>query len=184
MQVWSSLQNTFICCSSYNMDVDCKCDQVFKTSSYAVVLITWMLIASVIKSSKHLLMLQWYELGLQPHKVHLNFKLIYKWFSSYLLCTFLLFPFHLLPSPVHPTRFSFCVFPCFRAIFTLLSSNNNNNNSLFLQTVKIGLYPLFWSHFKSSEKKKNSCTRNKSFEMRKKNTIRGTHDQIRAYYFV
>ena len=38
--------------------------------------------------------------------------------------TLLLFPFHLLPSPVHPTGFSFCFFLCFLAIFTLLSSNN------------------------------------------------------------
>ena len=36
----------------------------------------------------------------------------------------ILFPFYLLPSPVHPTRFSFCFFPGFFAIFILLSSNN------------------------------------------------------------
>jgi len=38
----------------------------------------------------------------------------------------LIFPFHLLPSPVHPTGFSFCFFPAFVAIFILLSSNNSN----------------------------------------------------------
>ena len=37
----------------------------------------------------------------------------------YLLCTLLLFYFHLLPSPVHPTRFSFCFF---LVIFILMSS--------------------------------------------------------------
>ena len=36
-----------------------------------------------------------------------------------------IFPFHLSPSPVHPTEFSFCFFPAFLAIF-ILSSNNNN----------------------------------------------------------
>ena len=39
---------------------------------------------------------------------------------------FIILPFHLSPSPVHPTRFSFCFFPGFLAIFILLSSNNNN----------------------------------------------------------
>ena len=33
-----------------------------------------------------------------------------------------MFPFHLLPYPVHPTRFSLCFFPGFLAIFILLSS--------------------------------------------------------------
>ena len=37
----------------------------------------------------------------------------------------LIFPFHILPSPVHPTGFSFCFFPGFLAIFILLSSNNS-----------------------------------------------------------
>ena len=36
----------------------------------------------------------------------------------------LIFPFHLLPSPVYPTGFSICIFPGFLAIFILLSSNN------------------------------------------------------------
>ena len=31
----------------------------------------------------------------------------------------LIFPFHLLPSPVHPTGFFFCIFPGFLAIFIL-----------------------------------------------------------------
>ena len=38
----------------------------------------------------------------------------------------LIFPFHLLPSLVHPIGFSFYSFPGFLAIFILLSSNNNN----------------------------------------------------------
>ena len=33
-------------------------------------------------------------------------------------------PFHLLPSPVNPTGFSFCLFPGFLSIFILLSLNN------------------------------------------------------------
>ena len=33
--------------------------------------------------------------------------------------------FHLLPSPVHATVFSFCFFPDFLVIFIVLSSNNN-----------------------------------------------------------
>jgi len=55
----------------------------------------------------------------QPHKARLTSKLNYRRFPSYLLCTFLLFPFHLLPSPVHPTGFSFCFFSGFLAIFIL-----------------------------------------------------------------
>ena len=31
-----------------------------------------------------------------------------------------LFPFHILPSPVHPTEFSFCFFPGFLAHFYLV----------------------------------------------------------------
>ena len=65
----------------------------------------------------------------QPHKGHLAFKLKYRWFPSYLLCTLLLFTFHLLPSPMHPTGFSFCFFPGFLAVFTLLSSNNKAGQS-------------------------------------------------------
>ena len=45
-------------------------------------------------------------------------------FPSYLTLT--LFLYFLLPSPVHPTGFSFCFFPGFLAIYILLSSNNNN----------------------------------------------------------
>ena len=37
-----------------------------------------------------------------------------------------IFPFQLLPSPVHPIGFSFYFFPGFLAIFILLSLNNNN----------------------------------------------------------
>ena len=36
----------------------------------------------------------------------------------------LIFPFYLLPSPVHPTGFSFCIFPGLLAIFTLPSNKN------------------------------------------------------------
>ena len=49
-------------------------------------------------------------------------------FPSYLLCALLSFPFHVLPSPVHHTGFSFCLFSGFLAILTLLSQNNNNNS--------------------------------------------------------
>ena len=47
---------------------------------------------------------------------------LYRWFPSYLLCTFLLFPFYLLPSPVHPTGFSYCFFPDFITTTTKISS--------------------------------------------------------------
>ena len=43
----------------------------------------------------------------QPHKGDLTAKLKYRRFSSYFLCILLLFPFHLLPSPVHLTGFSY-----------------------------------------------------------------------------
>ena len=36
----------------------------------------------------------------------------------------LIFPFHLLPSPVNPAEFSFCFFSGFLVIFILFSSNN------------------------------------------------------------
>ena len=62
----------------------------------------------------------------QPHKGNLNSKLKYRRVPSYLLCTLLSFPIHLLVSPVHLTGFSFCFLPGFHAIFTLLSSNNNS----------------------------------------------------------
>ena len=62
----------------------------------------------------------------QPHKGHFTSKLKYRRFLSYLL----LLPSHLSPSPVHPTGFSLCFFPCFFAIFTLLSSNSNVNDTL------------------------------------------------------
>ena len=63
----------------------------------------------------------------QSHMGYLTSKLNYRRFPSYLLCTLLLFPFHILPSPVHPIGFSFCFFPGLLAIFTLLSSNNKQN---------------------------------------------------------
>ena len=49
-----------------------------------------------------------------------------------------IFTFHLLPSPVHPTGFSFYTFPGFLVIFLLLSWNNNNKNlQEFYATVNI-----------------------------------------------
>ena len=48
-----------------------------------------------------------------------------------------IFAFHILPSPVHPTGFFFCLFPDFLAIFTLLSPNNNNNNNNIVARVAI-----------------------------------------------
>ena len=61
---------------------------------------------------------------------HFPSKLKYRRFPSYLLCTLLIFPFHILPSPVNPTGFSLCFFLGFLAIFILFSSNNNNNLTL------------------------------------------------------
>ena len=82
----------------------------------------------------------------QPHKGHLTSKLKYR---TVPVLPSLVFLFHLSPSPVHPTEFSFCFFPLpyhfylvvieqqhptgvsscffpgFLAIFILLSSNNN-----------------------------------------------------------
>ena len=46
----------------------------------------------------------------------------YRQFPFYLLCTLLSYPFHLLPSPMHPTGFSLCFLPGFLATITLLSS--------------------------------------------------------------
>ena len=62
----------------------------------------------------------------QPHNGHLTFKLKYRRIPSYLLCTLLLYPFHLLPSPLHPTGFSFSFFLGFLAIFILLSSQQQS----------------------------------------------------------
>ena len=56
----------------------------------------------------------------------------YRRFPSHLLCTLLLFPFHVLPSPVHPTEF---FFPGFTDIFALFSSNNNNFSSVFRRSL-------------------------------------------------
>ena len=58
----------------------------------------------------------------KPHKGHLTSKPNYKRYLFYLLCTLLLFIFHILPSPVHTTGFSFCFFPGFLAIIILFSS--------------------------------------------------------------
>ena len=72
----------------------------------------------------------------------------------------LIFPFHLLPSPVHPTGFSFRFFHGFLAIFILLSSNRNifrpadsffwSNFSLTLQKCIFGSCRIsFYSYFSS-----------------------------------
>ena len=66
------------------------------------------------------------EFAKQPHKGHLTSKVKYRRFLSYLLCPLLLLPFHLLPSLVHPTGFSFCFIPVALVIFSFFSSNNNN----------------------------------------------------------
>ena len=47
----------------------------------------------------------------------------------------LIFPLHLLPSPVHLTGFSFCFYPGFLAIFILLSSNSNIATLQFTATL-------------------------------------------------
>ena len=49
-----------------------------------------------------------------------------------------IFPFHLLPSPVHPSIFSFCFFPGCLAIFILLSSNNNNVGMISVTASPMG----------------------------------------------
>ena len=49
----------------------------------------------------------------QPHKGHLTSKLKYRRFPPYLLCTLLLFPFHLVPPTVHLIGFFFCWIPCY-----------------------------------------------------------------------
>jgi len=59
-----------------------------------------------------------------PHKGHLTYKLNSK---TVPVIPSLIFPFHILPYPVHPTGFFFCFFPGLLTIFILLSSNNNNN---------------------------------------------------------
>ena len=44
--------------------------------------------------------------------------------------SFLIFPFHLLPSPVHPTGFSFCFFPGFLAIFIVVSCQHEHSQTI------------------------------------------------------
>ena len=51
--------------------------------------------------------------------------------GSRLTFSFALHSFHLLPSPVHFTRFAFCFFSGFHAIFNLLSSNNDRCSTLW-----------------------------------------------------
>ena len=64
-----------------------------------------------------------------------------KRFPSYLLLILLLnFLFHLSPSPVHPTRFSFCFFPGFLAIFACCHRTTTN-------AVFMGVFNVTWRHF-------------------------------------
>ena len=60
-----------------------------------------------------------------PYRIALLYLLRHS--SQFYLVTSLIFPFNLLPFPVHPTGFSFYIFAGFLVIFILLSSNNNNN---------------------------------------------------------
>ena len=48
-----------------------------------------------------------------------------------------IFPLHLLPSPVHPTGFSFCYISVFLAIFILLPSINNNLYEILMKKIII-----------------------------------------------
>ena len=57
--------------------------------------------------------------------VHAFFKLNSLTVSIFPLTPSRIFHFNLLPFPVHPTGFSFYIFPGFLVIFILLSSNNN-----------------------------------------------------------
>ena len=49
----------------------------------------------------------------------------------------LLFPFHLLPSPVHRTGFCFCFFSGFLAIFILLSTTGGQSNLYLKKNTKM-----------------------------------------------
>ena len=63
----------------------------------------------------------------------------------------LIFPFHLLPSPVHPTGFSFCIFPGFLAIFILMSSSNNICMGIYYLIPMLYNYSLFNNRFVNSK---------------------------------
>ena len=63
------------------------------------------------------------------HKGHLTSKLSSK---AVLVLPSLIFPFHLLASPVLPTGFSFYIFSGFLAMFILFSFNNNNIISAYI----------------------------------------------------
>ena len=69
----------------------------------------------------------------QLHKGHLTSKLNY---NTVPVLPSLIYPFHLSPSPVHPTGSFFCFFPGFLAIFISLSWNNNNIYSLRLNKFR------------------------------------------------
>ena len=56
----------------------------------------------------------------------------------------LIFPFHLLSSPVHPTGFSVYIFPGFLDIFILLSTNNNNLYSTIPISRPVVLVRYWW----------------------------------------
>ena len=60
-----------------------------------------------------------------------------KRFPSYLLLILLLnFLFHLSPSPVHPTRFSFCFFPGFLTFLSCCHRKTTMNNHIFFNRTK------------------------------------------------
>ena len=78
----------------------------------------------------------------QPHKGHLASKLKYRRFPSYLLSTLLLFPFHLLPSPVHPIGFSSWFFPGYLVVTEQQQRLTNLDSSfLVLEPPKFNLVP-------------------------------------------
>ena len=73
---------------------------------------------------------------ISSHKAHLTSKLNYRRFPYFFLYTFLSFPFHLLPSPVHHTEFSSYFIPGFLTISTLLSPKNSNNFYIAMKKVE------------------------------------------------
>ena len=53
---------------------------------------------------------------------------------------FLIFPSHLLPSPVHSAGFSSYIFPSFLTVFILFSYNNNNNENNLMTMATWGYW--------------------------------------------
>ena len=87
----------------------------------------------------------------QPHKGDLTAKLKYRRFSSYFLCTLLLFPHHFLPSPVHPTGFSFCLFlpwlPCDFYLVVIEWQQHISFFILFFPRCTLPDFPCFFPGF-------------------------------------